>query len=174
MEWVTNVKGTELANVSYAVFGCGNRDWFQTYQHIPKLIDSVMEEHGARRLIEAGAGDASEADFFEAFDDWERKLWETLSEDYKATLGEVPVDTSSLTLKTVDAGTHRAAVLRQSDAALGTVVENRLLTAPGVPQKRHIGELFLRPSSHHAKHNSLRAPRRYGCSCRRLSCSSAF
>lgn len=80
MEWVTNVKGTELANVSYAVFGCGNRDWFQTYQHIPKLIDSVMEEHGARRLIEAGAGDASEADFFEAFDDWERKLWETLSE----------------------------------------------------------------------------------------------
>ncbi|EED85649.1 predicted protein, partial [Postia placenta Mad-698-R] len=75
VEWVTNVKGTELANVSYAVFGCGNRDWFQTYQRIPKLIDSVLEEHGARRLIEAGAGDASEADFFEAFDDWERKLW---------------------------------------------------------------------------------------------------
>nr|BAK09530.1 cytochrome P450 [Postia placenta] len=137
VEWVTNVKGTELANVSYAVFGCGNRDWFQTYQRIPKLIDSVLEEHGARQLIEAGAGDASEADFFEAFDDWERKLWETLSEA-RSFLGIRTIMSTYIPCGTVDAGTHRAAVLRQSDAALGTVVENRLLTAPGVPQKRHI------------------------------------
>ena len=35
--------------------------------------------------------------------------------------------------------TSRAADLRQPDAALGTVVENRVLTAPGAPEKRHIG-----------------------------------
>ena len=39
----------------------------------------------------------------------------------------------------MDEGTFRASVLRQPDAALGTVVENKLLTSPGAPAKRHIG-----------------------------------
>ncbi|KAF9812238.1 hypothetical protein IEO21_06278 [Rhodonia placenta] len=140
VEWLKSLKGQELANVSYAVFGCGNRDWVQTYQRIPKLVDSTLGERGARRLLEAGAGDASSAEFFETFDDWEHKLWGTLSKVYKATLGEVQDATqvSHLAVKTVDAGTYRASVLRQPDAALGTVVENRLLTATGVPPKRHI------------------------------------
>ena len=38
-------------------------------------------------------------------------------------------------------GTARAAALRQPDAALGRVIENRLLTKPGAPVKRHIGKL---------------------------------
>lgn len=44
-----------------------------------------------------------------------------------------------LEVKTVDEGTFRASVLRQPDAALGTVVENVLLTSPDAPAKRHIG-----------------------------------
>jgi cytochrome P450 / NADPH-cytochrome P450 reductase len=32
----------------------------------------------------------------------------------------------------------RAVALRQTDVALGTVVENRVLTTPGGPVKRHI------------------------------------
>lgn len=44
-------------------------------------------------------------------------------------------------VKTVDAGAARAAALRQPDAALGRVVENRLLTKLGVPVKRHIGKV---------------------------------
>jgi len=43
-------------------------------------------------------------------------------------------------VQTVDPGTARPAVLRQPDAALGRVVENRILTKPGVPVKRHIGK----------------------------------
>jgi cytochrome P450/NADPH-cytochrome P450 reductase len=43
-------------------------------------------------------------------------------------------------VQTVDPGTARAAVLRQPDAALGRVVENRILTKSGVPVKRHIGK----------------------------------
>jgi cytochrome P450/NADPH-cytochrome P450 reductase len=41
-------------------------------------------------------------------------------------------------MKLVDAGTSRAAALRQTDVALGTVTDNRILTAPGAPAKRHI------------------------------------
>lgn len=44
----------------------------------------------------------------------------------------------TLQVKTVDAGKERATVLRQEDALLGRVVENRVLTKNG-PVKRHIG-----------------------------------
>lgn len=91
MEWLKSLKGQELANVSYAVFGCGNRDWVQTYQRIPKLVDSTLGERGARRLLEAGAGDASSAEFFETFDDWEHKLWGTLSKVWKISRGFVHI-----------------------------------------------------------------------------------
>ena len=40
----------------------------------------------------------------------------------------------------MDPGTERAATLRQPDAALGRVVENRILTKPGVSIKRHLGK----------------------------------
>lgn len=45
-----------------------------------------------------------------------------------------------LEVKIVDPGTERAATLRQTDASLGRVIENRLLTKPGGPMKRHIGQ----------------------------------
>ena len=41
----------------------------------------------------------------------------------------------------MDEGTFRASVLRQPDAALGTVVENKVLTSSDAPAKRHIGML---------------------------------
>ena len=80
VEWLENVKGTDaLAGVSFGVFGCGNRDWVQTYQRIPTLVDRVLEEHGATRLVERGEGDAASAGFFEAFDQWEKGMWEKLA-----------------------------------------------------------------------------------------------
>jgi hypothetical protein len=30
------------------VFGCGNTQWARTYQHIPALIDTTLEELGGR------------------------------------------------------------------------------------------------------------------------------
>ncbi len=37
-----------LANVRYAVFGCGNSDWAATYQSVPRFIDEQLAAHGAR------------------------------------------------------------------------------------------------------------------------------
>ena len=64
----------------YGVFGCGNRDWVNTYQRIPKLIDALLEKQGASRLVERGEGDASAAEFFEIFDQWEKEVWKKLTE----------------------------------------------------------------------------------------------
>ncbi|KAH9931026.1 cytochrome P450 [Amylocystis lapponica] len=140
VEWIKSLKGSELANVSYGVFGCGNRDWVRSFQRIPALIDSVLAERGARRLVARGVGDASSAEFFEAFDEWEATLWETLPKEYGTTVASESSggNTAGIQMETVDVGTERASALRQPDAELGTVVENRLLTGPNVAAKRHI------------------------------------
>lgn len=79
-EWMQNTKGKEMENVKYAVFGCGNRDWVRTYQKVPKIIDSTLEERGGRRLHGRGEGDAQAAEFFQVFDVWEADLWKALAQ----------------------------------------------------------------------------------------------
>ncbi|HEX8033661.1 MAG TPA: cytochrome P450 [Ktedonobacterales bacterium] len=66
-----------LAGVRYTVFGCGNHEWTATYQAIPHLIDSKLEEHGARRIYAHGEADAA-ADFDDAFRGWYGSLWQAL------------------------------------------------------------------------------------------------
>ncbi|TBU21312.1 bifunctional P-450:NADPH-P450 reductase [Dichomitus squalens] len=137
-EWVQSLKGSEFDGVKYAVFGCGNRDWVRTYQRIPKAIDAILEQRGGKRLQERGIGDAQAAEFFEVFDDWEAKLWNALATEYNLQVAEDAALVSSISIQTIDVGTTRASILRQSDADLGKVTENRLLTSPNAPAKRHI------------------------------------
>ncbi|CCA71297.1 probable bifunctional P-450:NADPH-P450 reductase, partial [Serendipita indica DSM 11827] len=134
---LTTMNDTPLEGVSYAVFGCGNRDWALTYQRIPKLIDEKMEAAGAKRLLERGEGDAAGAEFFDSFDAWEVKLWETLSTIYHTTSTNRPTE-EELVVKLYGTGMERAISLRQPDAALGKVVENRILTSNAEQEKRHI------------------------------------
>ena len=142
VEWLTSTEGNELANVKFGIFGCGNSDWVQTYQRIPTLVDDLFEKRGGHRLIECGAGNAGAGDFFEAFDEWEAGLWPILASEYQTTQSKSVV---GLQIKTIDEGTARATALRQPDAALGTVVENRLLTSATAPAKRHIGKYNCAP-----------------------------
>ena len=50
------------------------------------------------------------------------------------------VEPEALNIEIVNAGTPRSKLLRQSDVGMGKVLENRLLTKPGTPEKRHIGK----------------------------------
>ncbi|KAF7316595.1 Fatty acid hydroxylase [Mycena chlorophos] len=95
VNWLQHTTSAALANVRFAVFGCGNTDWANTYQRIPTLVD----------------------------------------DEYSTSRSEAPAQT--LEVKTVNAGQERAAALRQADALLGRVVENRVLTKDG-PVKRHL------------------------------------
>lgn len=68
----------------------------------------------------------------------------------KSTAAAVPIGAAdAFEVNIIEAGTGRAKMLRQQDAAIGTVVENRRLTREGVPEKRHIGK---------SAHASVRAP----------------
>ncbi|KAI0694744.1 fatty acid hydroxylase [Earliella scabrosa] len=136
VNWLENVQdAAAFAGIKFGVFGCGNRDWVNTYQRVPKLVDGLLGTHGGVRLVERGEGDASAAEFFEVFDEWEKAVWEKLGKEY-GTTGSAEV--TGLQIKKVSGGAERAEILRQKDTALGTVVENRVLTAPGAPPKRHI------------------------------------
>src|SRR3954470_5775670 len=64
-----DLPGDALANVRYAVFGCGNSDWAATYQSIPRLIDEQLAAHGATRAYARGEGDARE-DLDGRFEAW--------------------------------------------------------------------------------------------------------
>ena len=78
------------------MFGCGNRDWSQTYQRIPTLCDKLLEDRGATRLFERGQGDAGAADFFGVFEDWENDLWKTICEvDFPFALHSFLIDHNS-------------------------------------------------------------------------------
>jgi cytochrome P450/NADPH-cytochrome P450 reductase len=158
VEQFSGLKANELEGVSYAVFGCGNRDWASTYQRIPRLIDEQMEAHGAKRILGRGEGDASGAEFFDSFDAWEEQLWKVLGEvssllpyslkrtDPLPQTYNVQPSTGThavgLDVKIADPGTQRAISLRQPDTALGRVVENKLLTKGAIQDKRHIGTFF--------------------------------
>lgn len=130
-----SAENTPLAGVKYAVFGCGNHDWVHTYQRIPKLLDATLAANGAERLLGRGEADAGGAQFFESFDEWEGRLWEKLTEAYDIVASENAG--RGLNVE-VSVPTQRASHLRQPDAQLGTVKENRLLTKPGAIDKHHL------------------------------------
>jgi len=127
----------ELANVRFAVFGCGHHDWVQTYQRIPTLVDDLIGECGGQRLLNRASADSGADDFFDVFDNWVPTLWEALGKTYGDKVStEKEAD---VTLSVELASSTRAAVLKREEASgLGTVIENRLLTKPGVSAKRHI------------------------------------
>ncbi|KAK7421191.1 hypothetical protein QQX98_002321 [Neonectria punicea] len=124
--WIEGSKPEQkpLKDVSYAVFGCGHKDWVQTFHRIPKLVDTTLEELGATKLVDIGLTDASTSEVFADFEAWEDKsLWPALTARYNPTIptngAEKGVDVVVSNLRTL--------TLRQ-DVTEARVVETRSLT----------------------------------------------
>jgi cytochrome P450/NADPH-cytochrome P450 reductase len=88
-DWLrkSELSAESLRGVNYTVFGCGNRDWAATFQAIPRLIDSKLEEYGAKRLYRRGEGDASD-DFDGQFQEWFEPFWTTVATELGVDLGQ--------------------------------------------------------------------------------------
>lgn len=130
--------GKTLNGVKYAVFGCGHSDWASTFQKIPKLIDDLLPRSGAERITERGLSDVSKQDTFGDFEAWTNaSLWPALD----AHLGSSgPSDNSVPAIPTLEieiTPQERASHLQQN-VQWANVIETRVLTAPGEPEKRHI------------------------------------
>ena len=77
VDWIDGLHADALAGVRYAVLGCGDRKWAQTFQAIPIRVDAALAAAGATRLRPRGEIDA-DRDFVTAFETWFQGLWEEL------------------------------------------------------------------------------------------------
>ncbi|KAK1499119.1 cytochrome P450 [Colletotrichum tamarilloi] len=138
VDWMANLKGKELENVSYAVYGCGHADWVKTYHRVPKLVDNTLEERGARRIIPLSTTDAKDRDMFSDFEAWEDEaLWPTLVKEFGGNFdgGDNSIAEAGLS---VSFSTPRTSTLRQ-DVRDALVLDARILAQGYLgPVKRHI------------------------------------
>ncbi|KAG7399021.1 hypothetical protein PHYBOEH_009912 [Phytophthora boehmeriae] len=69
-----------LQGVGYTVFGLGNTQ-YEHYNEIGRIVDKLMEKHGAHRVFHYGEGD-DDASLDEDFDDWKEPLWKELRKQF--------------------------------------------------------------------------------------------
>lgn len=136
VNWIGTLKEQELKGVSYAVFGCGHRDWAKTFHRIPIYLDNTLEKRGGERLVEMGSTDASRGDIFTDFETWEdQTLWPVLREKYGSV--EAQGEGSLEATLDVEISSPRSTILRQ-DVREARVEEVTVLSGSGVTEKRHI------------------------------------
>lgn len=134
--WVGTLKDDEMKDVSYAVFGCGHRDWAKTYLKVPKYLDHTLAERGAAKIVEMGSTDAAAGDIFTDFETWEDQiLWPAMREKYGSS--EAEGEGSLETTLDVEVSTPRSSTLRQ-DVREARVEEVEVLSSSDVAEKRHI------------------------------------
>lgn len=130
VEWLKTVDAEKVKNVHYAVFGCGHHDWVSTFQKIPKLVHSELAAKGATAITSRGESDVGQGNVFDDFDLWQdEKLWPALSAD-----GDTAEVSEALDM---DISTNARASHLRHNVQEALVLKNELLTAPGIPEKRH-------------------------------------
>ncbi|CAG9983870.1 unnamed protein product [Clonostachys byssicola] len=125
VSWIISRKESEegFESVSYAVFGCGNSEWVNSFHKIPTLVDTRLEELGAQRLVELGKTNVSTGAAFTDFEVWEDDiLWPALKERY-GTSGST-TERSNLD---VMVSNTRTAILQQN-LKQAVIVESKPLT----------------------------------------------
>ena len=132
--WLKDAAPPNLDNVQYAVFGCGNRDWKETYQRIPTLIDSLLKQKKAKRIAPRGVADAANNDVFNDYEKWEEQVfWPAIKERFGD--GETANDSAQLDIEI--STSLRASHLR-ADVKEAIVIKNENLTNGTGTVKRHI------------------------------------
>lgn len=127
-----------LDGVSFAVLGCGNKQWARTFQAIPRRVDAALEKAGARRVHVRGELDSG-GDFFGEFDRWYAELWNSFAISAGKEVSVVQHDDAALKVSFVQ--NAREKLLNFGDMAHGSVIDNRELVdlrAPGSRSKIHI------------------------------------
>ncbi|MCA1838666.1 MAG: flavodoxin domain-containing protein, partial [Actinobacteria bacterium] len=142
--------------MSYTVFGCGDHDWAATYQRVPKMIDTQMEAHGARRVYQRGEADASD-DFDGEFRGWYEHLWSTLASSLGVSIdgADTVVQGHRYEVELVTEQVEASPLVDEYNARSMEVLENRELqrkTGPHPSERstRHIELALPQGVTYHA------------------------
>ncbi|HXI03897.1 MAG TPA: flavodoxin domain-containing protein, partial [Candidatus Saccharimonadales bacterium] len=146
-----------FTGVTYAVFGCGNRDWAGTYQAIPTLVDAALEKHGAKRMCPRGEGDAR-GDFDSQFRAWYAPLWPSVLKAFglaeEASSAQAPPAAPRLSLVFVNKQAANPIVTSYSAVAMrvraNRELQNRDCERPSQRSTRHVEIALPRGLAYHA------------------------
>ncbi|MEK5134206.1 bifunctional cytochrome P450/NADPH--P450 reductase [Bacillus sp. FSL W8-0645] len=137
VDWVTQEKEQDLTNVTFAVFGCGDRNWASTYQRIPRLIDEALERKGAKRVADLGEGDAG-GDMDEDKETFQKTVFKQLAKEFKLTFQEKGKENSKLSVAYTNELVERP-VAKTYGAFSAVVLKNEeLQSEKSERQTRHI------------------------------------
>jgi len=114
--------GVSRPNLRYAVLGCGNTQWRDTYQAFPKLIEQTLAATGAKPIVARGEADA-DGDFDSAVDAWLKQFWAALGD---ATQVAAP----KLSAQIVDGAQVRARAMPEQAMALEVLSNDELVRDP--------------------------------------------
>ncbi|RDH27527.1 cytochrome P450 [Aspergillus welwitschiae] len=137
VSWLEDLdqNGEPLKDVSFALFGCGNKEWAQTFHRIPRLIDITLENLGGTRLADLGLADASSGEMFSTFETWaDHALWPRLVAQYGGE-SEQNLSIGQKATVEVTVSNWRTQALRQ-DVGQGMVVETQILTSKDEKERR--------------------------------------
>lgn len=129
--WLEKSADLGLKGVKYAVFGCGHRDWRETFHRIPRLIDSKLKEHGATPIVDIGLTDVSTGTVIDDFTQWQKRLLTCFNGEKQPESAMKPDDIAEISMD------QRAQQL-SNGLDLGTVKDVKVLTKAGEPEKRHL------------------------------------
>ena len=130
---------TSAQGVSYAVLGCGNRDWASTFQVVPRYIDDRLEALGASRIFERCEADARE-DLADQFQPWFEGLWPAVATALELDLETVaPEEAQPLFRVELVEGLVANPVANRSEAVPVPVLVNEELLSPSAGRStRHL------------------------------------
>ncbi|KJB85663.1 NADPH--cytochrome P450 reductase [Paenibacillus sp. E194] len=81
VKWLGETRPRELEGVQYAVLGCGDRNWANTYQSVPTFIDEQLERAGGTRLALRGEADAG-GEFEQQVHTWIDAMWNNVKQAF--------------------------------------------------------------------------------------------
>ena len=120
-----------LKDVRYSVFGCGNREWANTYQAVPRRLDADLEARGATRILGRAEGDA-QGDLDGDFRHWTADLWKALDQTFQLEAQEETQAGARFAVEVLE-DVHPNPFAEAFEAQPMVIVENRELqrTASG-------------------------------------------
>lgn len=131
INWLETAPEGVASGVSYAVFGCGSRDWAATFQTIPRLIDDRLEKSGATRITPRGESDARE-DMDGQFHTWLEGLMPAISDQLALDIDfTTPIDVQPLYKVEIAESVTANPIVLQNKAVPMKVLANRELQNHG-------------------------------------------
>jgi cytochrome P450/NADPH-cytochrome P450 reductase len=113
------LRGKRYPDLKFALLGCGNTQWRETYQAFPKLVEQALLETGATALVPRGEADA-DRDFDGALEAWLKQLW--------AALGDAAdIATPKLAATVVDSAQLRVRAMPEAAIAMDVLTNDELV-----------------------------------------------